>query len=123
MGGSNFGRSHEPQQSGGAHVSNTLSSPNAALAGGIGGPPEHPIPDDPPPQKASIERYTSASHHSKTGAAPKHSKAAPIASGGPRGQSPPGAAGRVAKRPRKKKTRQGTPKGYPNLVFSLKIEV
>ena len=32
-------------------------------------------------------------------------------------------SGRVAKRPRKKKTRQGTPKGYPNLVFSLKIEV
>ena len=27
MGGSNFGRSHEPQQCGGAHLSNTLSSP------------------------------------------------------------------------------------------------
>ena len=36
MGGSNFGRSHEPQQCGGAHVSNTLSSPHAALAGGMG---------------------------------------------------------------------------------------
>ena len=51
MGGSNFGRSHEPQQSGGAHVSNTLSSPNAATIGGIGGLPEHPIPDDPPSKK------------------------------------------------------------------------
>ena len=26
MGGSNFGRSHEPQQCGGAHLPNTLSS-------------------------------------------------------------------------------------------------
>ena len=34
MGGSNSGRSHEPQQCGGAH-SNTLSSPNAAAKGGI----------------------------------------------------------------------------------------
>ena len=44
MGGSNFGRSHEPQQCGGAHVSNTLSSPNAAAEGGIGGPAEHHNP-------------------------------------------------------------------------------
>ena len=36
MGGSNSGRSHEPQQCGGAHLSNTLSSPNAAAKGGIG---------------------------------------------------------------------------------------
>ena len=36
MGGSNFGRSHEPQQCGGAHLPNTPSLPNAAVEGGIG---------------------------------------------------------------------------------------
>ena len=56
MGGTNSGRSHEPQQCGEAHLTNTLSWARCKT----------------PPQK---------------------------------------------------KTRQGTPKGYPNLVFSLKIEV
>ena len=51
MGGTNFGRSHEPQRCGGAHLPNTLSSPNAAAEGGIGGPPEHRLPDDPLPKK------------------------------------------------------------------------
>ena len=46
-------RSQEPQQCGGAHASNTLSSPNAAPGDGIGGPPEHSLPDDPHPKSST----------------------------------------------------------------------
>ena len=63
MGGSNFGRSHEPQQCGGAHVSNTLSSPNAAATGGIGGLPELHVSDDPHPKKPRTHHYPANSPH------------------------------------------------------------
>ena len=88
MGGSNFGRSHEPQQCGGAHLPNTLSSPNAATAGGIGGPPAHHNPRCPTPPKAPIERYIPASHRSKTGAAPEHPKPHLLRQGVPGGGAP-----------------------------------
>ena len=63
MGGSNSGRSHEPQQCGGAHVSNTLSSPNAAATGGIGGLPELHISDDPHPKKSPAPTTTLPTPH------------------------------------------------------------
>ena len=90
MGGTNSGRSHEPQQCGGAHLPNTLSSPNAAPAG-IGDRQNTTIPDDPHPKSSDRTlhpRLPPQQNRRCTGAP----KATPIASG-VRGAEPPGAAG------------------------------
>ena len=92
MGGSNSGRSHEPQQCGGAHLPNTLSSPNAAAKGGIGGPPEHRLPDDPPPQKAGIERYAPPPTTAKP-ALHRSTQSCAYRVRGSRGAEPPGREG------------------------------
>ena len=88
MGGSNFGRSHEPQQCGGAHLPNTLSSPNAALAGGIGGPPEHRLPDDPHPKKPRITSTLPTPHTAATTTLPEHQKLQQPRQGVPGGRAP-----------------------------------
>ena len=142
MGGTNSGRSHEPQRCGGAHLPNTLSSPNAAPGGGIGGLPEHRLPDDPHPKKAPYPAQPYRLPAPQQLPPHQNGKSSAYGVRGSRGAEPPGrfsaaAAGRRRSRgnPRgagekgalqntpRKKGEARTPKGYPNLVFSLKIEV
>ena len=115
MGGTNFGRSQEPQQCGGAHVSNTLSSPHAALAGGMGGPPEHSLPDDPHPKSststATLPAYRTAAP------TPHQTTDSPNARvRGSRGAGPPG-RGRAAalrRRPCRENAGSNQPKPEQN---------
>ena len=89
MGGTNSGRSHEPQRCGGAHLPNTLISPNAAAEGGIGGVLEHRLPDDPPPKKAPLHHNPATLHTAAL--TPHQTTNSPNARvGGSRGAEPPG---------------------------------